>query len=73
MTMLIASHRLDEAAVQVAALREKAPNDQRTLYADALLAYAKNDPARTREVNQKVLATNPDHLPSLMLAGLAQY
>lgn len=72
-SLLIGMRRLDDAAPQVAKMREKAPNDLRTLYIDALLAYAKNDPARTRELVQRVLAVNPDHLPSLMLAGLAQY
>ena len=72
-TLLVGMKRLDAAALQVAKLREAAPNDLRTLYADALLAYANNDPTKTRDLIQKVLAANQDNLPSLMLAGLAQY
>ena len=72
-TMLISARRVDDAAPHVAALHAKSPNDVRTTYAEALLAYAKNDPGRARDLVQRVLAGHPDHLPSLMLSGLAQY
>jgi len=72
-TLLAGARRLDEAKAQVAKLQAVAPNDMRTLYYDAYVAYASNDPRRAQEVIQKVLAANPDNLPSLLLAGLAQY
>ena len=72
-TMLVGLRRIDEAKTQLAKLQEVAPNDPRTWYADALVAYATNNPARTSEMIQKVLANNPDHLPSLMLSGLAKF
>jgi putative PEP-CTERM system TPR-repeat lipoprotein len=71
-SQLVTANRLDDTAAQLAKLREKAPNDLRTLYTDALWSYAKGDDARTRELTQRVLTVAPDHLPSLMLSGLAQ-
>jgi putative PEP-CTERM system TPR-repeat lipoprotein len=70
---LIAINQVDKAAEHVAKLRERAPNDPRTQYTDAMWSYAKGDWRHTVDALQRILAMSPDHLPSLMLTGLAQY
>src|SRR6185437_5291929 len=67
------SGKHDVAKAQVAKMKEISPADSRTLYADALLAYAENDNTRALEAIEKELAGSPDHLPSLLLPGLVNY
>jgi putative PEP-CTERM system TPR-repeat lipoprotein len=71
-SLLLSTNHLEQAEPHVATLRQKAPNDVRTVYAEGLLAFAKKDPAKTLEATQKILAVAPDHLPATMLSGLAQ-
>ena len=71
-SQLIATKRFDDAETQLAVLRQKAPNDVRTMYSDALLAYVRNNPAKTLELTQKILAVAPEYLPATMLSALAQ-
>jgi putative PEP-CTERM system TPR-repeat lipoprotein len=70
---LVRAGRADAAEVQVAKLREIAPRDIRTLYADALSAFSKGDTGRARDVLQRLLGAVPDHLPAQMLNGLVQF
>ncbi len=72
-SLLVNAGKLDAAGVQVVKMRELAPEDVRTQYADAMWSFGKGDGAHARDVLQHVLGTTPDHLPSLMLNGIVQY
>jgi putative PEP-CTERM system TPR-repeat lipoprotein len=69
----IQSRNLELAKAQLAKLREVAPKDLRTAYADALLASITGENARARDAIQTVLAARPDNLPSQFLLGLVDY
>jgi tetratricopeptide (TPR) repeat protein len=71
--LLVTSGKLDKAAAQVAIMKKLAPQQFGTLYSDALVSFARGDAAHARDVIQTVLAVKSDHLPSLLLSGLANY
>lgn len=57
----------------VAKLREIAPTDARTLYADALWSFTSGDNARAADILQRIMGALPDHLPAQMLNAMVQY
>ncbi|HTL74851.1 MAG TPA: XrtA/PEP-CTERM system TPR-repeat protein PrsT [Casimicrobiaceae bacterium] len=69
-TLAVTTNKLDIAKAQVAKMKELAPNDARTLYSDALVAYAAGDNAHARDVVQKLMTTYQENLPVVMLSGL---
>lgn len=69
-TLAVTTNKLEVAKAQVAKMKEIAPNDARTLYSDALVAYAAGDNTHARDVVQKLTTTYQDNLPVVMLSGL---
>jgi len=67
---LINGGKVDEAAQEVAAAKKLAPNDPRTWYADALLAYARDNLKSASELVERAKQAAPDYLPALYLSGL---
>ena len=65
--------KTDIAAAQLDSLKKIAPQDPRTLYAEAMIAYSRNDMKGALAAAQQVLGISPEHLPSLLLTGLANY
>ena len=72
-SMWIREQKLDDAAAEIAELKKTFPKDARVSYLEALLAFRRGDAAKTRDAIQEVLKINPVHLPSLFLAGAADY
>jgi putative PEP-CTERM system TPR-repeat lipoprotein len=72
MSILIQQQKLDEAAKQLAALKQTAPNNPQTLYMQALLAYLQKDYAAAREAILQQLRVAPDNLRGLLLAGIIE-
>ncbi len=72
-SMLVSAGKLDQAVVQVDAMKKIAPQQFGTLYSDALVSFAKGDAAHARDVIQAVVAANPANIPSLLLSGLINY
>jgi putative PEP-CTERM system TPR-repeat lipoprotein len=72
-TLLVGAGNLKGASAEVEAMRRAAPKDVRTVYAEALVALNSRDFAKARELSQALVATMPDHIPSLYLVGLASY
>ena len=68
---LLRNRSLDKAATEVAALEGVAPKDLRTYYAKAMVLGERRDYAGARSAIQQVLKVAPDHVPSVMIAGLA--
>ncbi|HZP89036.1 MAG TPA: XrtA/PEP-CTERM system TPR-repeat protein PrsT [Burkholderiales bacterium] len=68
---LIRTRNLDKAAAEVSALEKAAPKDPRTAYARAWLLSEQGQYAGAREAIQQVLKVAPDHVPSLMIAGIS--
>src|SRR5690348_3048496 len=52
--MLLAANEVDKAGEHVAKLRERAPNDPRTQYTDALWSFAKGDARHTVDALQRI-------------------
>lgn len=69
--LLVNSHQLDKAAIEVDALEKMAARDPRTFYAKALLYVAQRKFPAAKEAILQVLRVAPNHVPSLMLAGTA--
>jgi putative PEP-CTERM system TPR-repeat lipoprotein len=63
--------KVDEAAQEVAAVKKLAPNDPRTWYSEALVAYAQNNFKLAGELVERTRQAMPDYLPAQYLAGLA--
>ena len=71
--MLIDARKFDEAATEIEAMKKALPQDVRSRYLEALLAFQQRLPAKAREPLQLVLKVAPDHGPSLVLAGAIEY
>ena len=71
--MLVTSGDLERAASEVELMTKASPRDFRTVYAEALLAYAKRDFVKARDLALPLVATRANHAPSLFLLGLANY
>src|SRR5215813_2749260 len=73
-SVLADSGKFDAAQADIDAARKIAPDAPSILgYTQALLYFRKGDPKRALESLQKVLAVAPDHMPSVLLAGLSHY
>ena len=68
-SLLIADSQLDAASAQVAEARKARGADPRLLYFDALIAFEKKDMVKARELTQQLIKRDPEHVPSLVLAG----
>jgi putative PEP-CTERM system TPR-repeat lipoprotein len=69
----ISEGNFDAAAAGIAAMRTRFATSPRVAYLEAFLAFRRGDAAKTREAAQQVLKVIPDDLPSLFLAGAADY
>jgi putative PEP-CTERM system TPR-repeat lipoprotein len=63
--------KVDEAAQEVAAVKKLAPNDPRTWYSEALVAYVQNNFKLASELVERARQAVPDYLPAQYLSGLA--
>lgn len=72
-THLLRTGSLEKAAKEVTALQKLAPKDPRSSYAQAQLLSAQRNYAGAREAILHVLKVAPNHVPSLMLAGMAAF
>jgi putative PEP-CTERM system TPR-repeat lipoprotein len=70
---LVTSKQVDKATAQLEAMKKLAPQDFRTVYSDALVSFARNDPIHARDAVQRILAQQPDNLRALYLSGLVNY
>ena len=68
----IAAAKYDEAAKHIEGMRKRVPNHPLINYLQALLDFRQGKNAAALEAVQKVLAVEPDHQPSLLLAGAVQ-
>lgn len=64
---------MERASGALGELKAVAPTDPRTLYMEGLIAFRQGKPAEARESIAKVLNLTPDHVPSVLLAGLIAY
>lgn len=72
-THLLKDRLLDKASVEVAELQKLAPKDPRSAYARALLLSEQGNYTGARESILHVLKVAPNHVPSLVLAGMAAF
>lgn len=72
-SQLVAAQQLDKAAALVATMKKDAPRDFRALYSEALVAMARGEAARVRDLTLPLVNARPDHVPSQFLAALANY
>ena len=72
-SLLISSGKFDPAKAAIAEMRKLLPGDVRGKYLEALLAFRQNEPAKARDAVSQVLVVAPDHGPSMLLAGAAEY
>ncbi len=70
-SLLITNQLFDKAATEVDALQKIAPRDPRSFYAKALLFVGQRKFPAAKEAILQVLKVAPNHVPSLMLAGMA--
>lgn len=73
LSLYIGLDQYDLAAAGVADMQRVLPNDIRGRYLAAVLAFRKNDPLKARDAVIQVLNAAPEHVPSLLLAGAAEY
>jgi len=72
--VLLASQRqFDQATAALGEMQKVGARHPRTLFAQALLAIAQGKPADAREPLEYILKVAPRHLPTLLLAGTAEY
>jgi putative PEP-CTERM system TPR-repeat lipoprotein len=67
---LINVGKIDEAAQEVAAVKKLAPDDPRTWYSEALVAYAQNNFKLASELVERTRQAAPDYLAAQYLSGL---
>lgn len=72
-SVLMAGGKFDEAAREIAAMKKALPRDVRSSYLEGVLAFRRGEPAKARDAVLVVLNTIPDHGPSLLLSGAAEY
>ena len=70
---LVRNGSLDKASAEVAALAKIAPRDPRTSYAKALVFFGQKKFSEARDSILQVLKVAPDHVPSVLLAGMAAF
>ena len=72
-SLLISSDKLEQAAAEIGAMKQAVPRDVRAHYLEAILAFRKGQALQARDSVLRVLNVLPDHGPSLLLAGAAEY
>jgi len=72
-SLLIAKREFGPAAAQLELAKKATPGDLRIDYLEALVALRKGDSAAARNAILQVLSVAPDHAPSLVLAGAAEF
>lgn len=72
-SLLTANNKFDEAAKAIDAMKLAAPRDIRSGYLAGVLALRKGEPLKARDEAIKILSTMPDHPPSLVLVGAAEF
>ena len=70
---LFGQGKADEAATQLATMKQLAPRHQETLFLDAMLAYNRKDFTAAAAALQQQLSIVPDNLPGLTLSGAVNY
>ncbi|HKQ27029.1 MAG TPA: XrtA/PEP-CTERM system TPR-repeat protein PrsT, partial [Burkholderiales bacterium] len=70
---LTGAREMDKAWTEVAALEKVAPKDPRVSYARAMLYAEERKFKEAREAVLPMLKVAPNHVPSLILAGMAAY
>jgi putative PEP-CTERM system TPR-repeat lipoprotein len=70
---LVRNRSLDKASAEVDALAKIAPRDPRTSYAKALVLVGRRKFSEARDPILQVLKVAPDHVPSLLLAGMVAF
>jgi len=69
----VGAGELDKADAVVAEMKRISPDDFRTVYSDALVRLSKGEAAKARDLSQTLLNARSDHVPTLYIAGLANY
>lgn len=69
--MYLQQQKLDEVAAALTLLKQLAPKSPQTFYWEARLALARKEPAKARDAIAQVLRAAPDHVPSVILAAMA--
>ncbi len=67
---LVYSGRIAEAANHFAEAKKLAPDDPRTWFSEAVLAYAQSNMPAARQAVDRARQFNPDYVPALYLSGL---
>ncbi len=68
-TLLLKQSKLDQATVQIEAMKKAAPKHPQTIYMEALLAYQKKNFAKAREAAQQLLKIVPNNPKALLMVG----
>jgi putative PEP-CTERM system TPR-repeat lipoprotein len=71
--LLTRQRKFEEANAALADMKKVAAKNPRTLFAQGLLALSEGKPADARDPLAQILAAAPNHLPTLLLAGTAEY
>jgi putative PEP-CTERM system TPR-repeat lipoprotein len=71
--LLTRARQFDQATAALREMQKVAARHPRTYFAQALLALAQGKPADAREPLEYILKVAPKHLPTLLLAGTAEY
>ena len=71
--LLTRTRQFDQATAALNEMKKVAAKNPRTYYVQALLALAQGKPADAREPLENILKVAPNHLPTLLLAGTAEY
>ena len=72
-SLLLERGDLDEASRQIESIKKFAARDLRISYLQALLAFKQGNFVAARDLVLQVLKGSPEHLPSLTIAGAANY
>jgi putative PEP-CTERM system TPR-repeat lipoprotein len=72
-SILLDQGKREEAAKEVAAMKQAAPGQPDTLYAEAQLAYRQKNYEAARDLLQKQASMTPDDPQMLLLAGAVAY
>ncbi|WP_182915687.1 XrtA/PEP-CTERM system TPR-repeat protein PrsT [Massilia cavernae] len=71
--ILIDLRQFDAARKEIASARNAGPNTLMVTYAQGLLDLWEGKHEAARDTAQKILGTAPGHMPSVLLAGAAEY
>jgi len=71
--LLTRERKFDEATAALGEMQKAAGRNPRTYFAQGLLALSQGKPADAREPLAQILKVAPNHLPTLLLAGTAEY